>query len=127
MTEERILVCDDDDDVRAVLALSLEAVGGFRVVQARSGKEALALYPSSTPDLVVLDVMMPDLDGPSTLERLRRLPGGRRARVVFLSARSEPAEVARLQRLGVDDVLEKPFDPMTLPDRLRAILERRSA
>ena len=127
MAEERILVCDDDDDVRAVVALSLEAIGGFRVVPARSGAEALEKLVEAPPDLVVLDVVMPELDGPATLLRLRALPAGERVPVVFLSARSEPGEVSRLRRLGADEVLAKPFDPMTFPERIREVLDRRGA
>jgi two-component system, OmpR family, response regulator len=127
VSQERILVCDDDDDVRAVVALSLEAVGGFQVEQARSGAEALELYARSRPVLVLLDVQMPQLDGPSTLARIRALPGGHEVPVVFLSATTRRAEVDRLRSLGVDDVLEKPFDPLALASRIRDILGRRAA
>ncbi len=122
MSGERILVCDDDDDVRAVVCMSLEVVGEFSVVAVSKGEEALAAFVASPPDLVILDVMMPAMDGPTTLARLRELPGGASVPVVFLSAKSQRSELDNLRDLGVRAVLEKPFDPMTLPDRIRGVL-----
>ena len=124
MSDERILVCDDDDDVRAIVEMALAAVGGFSVTPSSSGHAALELFSLVKPDLVILDVMMPEMDGPTTLARLRALPGGDAVPVVFLSAKTQRSEVERLRAYSVLDVLEKPFDPMALPQLVRSLLDR---
>lgn len=125
MTEKkalrRILYVEDDDPIRAVGTLTLQSVGGFEVVECASGAEALAAAPSAGADLILLDVMMPAMDGPETLARLRALPATAHTPAVFLTAKVQPAEVASLLARGVLGVIAKPFDPMTLPAQLRAL------
>ncbi len=117
----RILYAEDEDDIREVTQLALGAVGGHDVVACRSGAEALAAAANAPPDLVLLDVMMPDMDGPTTLLRLRELSALAGVPVVFITAKVQPHEIAQLRELGALDVIVKPFDPMTLADRLVAL------
>jgi CheY-like chemotaxis protein len=123
MSAGRILVVDDEDDIRRVATLSLERVGGWEVVPASSAAEAVAAAQGGGFDAVLLDVMMPDVDGPATLERLRPILGPG-VPVVFLTAKVQPADVERLRGLGASGVLAKPFDPMRLPGELAKVLTR---
>jgi CheY-like chemotaxis protein len=120
----RILVVDDDPDVRSVISLSLGRVGKMEVVEAHSGHDAIERLRRGTFDAIVLDVMMPGLDGPSTLERIRSEFGDSTTPVIFITAKVQPAEVRRLIATGAAAVIAKPFDPMTLPDEVRTIIER---
>lgn len=118
MPTKRILIVDDEDDIREVAALSLETVAGYQVLSARSGAEALVLAAAEQPDAVLLDVMMPDMDGPTTFQKLQAQPSTAHIPVVFLTAKVQPSERARFASLGVSAVLSKPFDPLTLADQL---------
>ena len=115
----KVLVVDDDDDVRTIARLSLSRLGGMTVLEARSGREAVALAGREQPDVVLLDVMMPELDGAGTLAALRAAEATRAIPVVFLTAKAMPAEVGRLKALGAVDVLTKPFEPRELAGLLR--------
>lgn len=120
----KVLVVDDDDDIRLVVLLTLERLGGFDVMAASTGAEALALAAASSFDLILLDVMMPDVDGPETLARLRAQPETQKTPVVFLTAKAMPDEVARLERLGAAAVVTKPFEPAAMAAILRAAVAR---
>lgn len=117
----RILFVEDDPDIRTVATMALEAVGGFSVLACDSGARAIGEASAFGPDLVLLDVMMPGLDGPATLEALRRLPDLGETPVVFMTARVQAHEVARYREMGAADVIAKPFDPMALSDTVRSI------
>ncbi len=117
----RILFVEDDPDIQVVATLALESLGGFRVLACGTGTEALARFAEFSPDLVLLDVMMPGMDGPSTLEALRRLPQGEATPVVFMTARVQAHEVSHYKALGAVEVISKPFDPMRLADTVRGI------
>jgi DNA-binding response OmpR family regulator len=119
----KLLVVDDDPDIRRMAALSLERIGGFRVAVAEDAQTALRLAASDPPDLVLLDVSMPGLDGPGALAALRALEATRDVPVVFFTATSSDEEVARLRTLGAVGVVAKPFEVADLPRRIRAILE----
>ena len=121
MSRGCLLLVDDDDDIRAIARMSLTRVGGWEVVPAASADEAEAAARAQAPDVVLLDVMMPDVDGPATLERLRPLIGD--APVVFLTAKTQQADLERLKRLGAAGVIAKPFDPMTLPGEVDALVD----
>jgi CheY-like chemotaxis protein len=121
----RVLYVEDEPDIQAVARLALETVGGLTVRIAGSGPEALGSIAGFRPDLILLDVMMPGMDGPSTLRALRALPEAAGIPAVFLTAKVQPAEIAQLRTLGAIDVIVKPFDPMTLAQTLRAIWARR--
>lgn len=119
----RILVVDDDESIREVAALSLQAVGGHDVVTAASGAEALEEASANPPDAILLDVMMPGLDGPETVSRLQADPRARDIDVILLTAKVQPSERKRFGDLaGVAGVIAKPFDPMTLPGQVADIL-----
>ena len=117
----RILMVEDEPDIQAIARLALEAVGGFTVSVCGSGAEALASGPAFRPDLVLLDVMMPGLDGPGTLHAMRQGPEMAEVPVVFMTAKVQPQEVATLRSLGALDVIAKPFDPLQLPSMIRDI------
>lgn len=117
---DRILCVEDDPDIQAVIQLALEMVGGFTVKLCASGREALDHVAGFHPDLVLLDVMMPGLDGPGTLAALRQLPEAATLPVIFMTAKVQPDEVAHFLSLGVLAVIAKPFDPMTLAREVRA-------
>lgn len=118
---QRILYVEDEPDIRAVAKLALEMVGGFTVKICESGEEALREAAAFSPDLILLDVMMPGIDGPTTLKGLREQPTLAQVPAVFMTAKVQPAEVTRYKSLGAIDVIPKPFDPMTLAGQVRAI------
>ena len=122
MAAKRILLVDDEDDVREVARLSLEMMGGFDVLPASSGVEALEIAGRERPDAIVMDVMMPDMDGPTTFRALRADPATQGIPVVLLTAKAQSTDRARLQELGVDGVLTKPFDPLTLAQEVSSLL-----
>jgi len=119
---KRILIVDDEDDIREVAKVSLELVGQFDVLSASSGRDGLEQARTSRPDAILLDVMMPDLDGPGTLAQLQADPLTREIPVVFLTAKTQQAERTRLAQLGAAGVLIKPFDPMKLASDIAATL-----
>lgn len=122
---QRILYVEDDPDVRKVTGLALKALGHFTIEPCASGQEALERAAAFAPQLLLLDVMMPGMDGPTTLQRLRELPGLADAPAIFMTAKVQPQEVQRYRDLGGLDVISKPFDPMTLSDQVRRIWEAR--
>ncbi|MDH4134920.1 MAG: response regulator [Gammaproteobacteria bacterium] len=121
---KRILYVEDEADIQAVAKLALEMVGGYSVEVCNSGEEAIRRGPQSLPDLILLDVMMPGMDGPLTLSRLREFPSLAGTPVIFMTAKVQPAEVAHFRSLGALDVIAKPFDPMTLSRQVNEIWER---
>jgi len=123
----RVLIVDDDGDVRLLTRMALETVGGLTVEACSSGREALEKAPGFEPDMILLDVMMPDMDGPSTLTALREIPQFESTPVIFLTAKVQPREVAKYKQAGALDVLRKPFDPMTISDTIRGIWSRSQA
>ncbi len=119
----KLLLIDDEDAIREIATLSLERVGGWTVVAVSSGQKALqAVAVDGGFDAVLLDVMMPGLDGPMTMERLRQGPLPE-VPVVFLTAKLQRADLERLHDLGAAGVIAKPFDPMELPGALDRILD----
>ena len=119
----RILYVEDQQDIRIVAKMALEAVGGFTVIACASGKEALNSAPAAMADLLLLDIMMPGMDGPSTLKSLRELPATAHTPVIFMTAKVQTAEVAQYMGLGALQVIPKPFDPMELSAQIRRIWE----
>ena len=116
----RILFVEDDPDIQVVATLALESLGGFAVLACGSGVEALSRFADFAPDLVLLDVMMPGMDGPATLEALRRLPAGE-VPVVFMTARVQAHEILQYREMGAVEVIAKPFDPMTLAETVQTL------
>jgi len=118
---ERVLYVEDDEDIRAVVTVALEVVGGLTVRVCASGEQAVEEAAGFAPDMIVLDVMMPGMDGPRTLQELRRQATLAAVPFVFVTAKVHPEEIARFRSLGASDVVAKPFDPMQLAAQLRAI------
>lgn len=114
-----VLIVDDEEDVRELARISLERIGGLRVIAASSGEEGLALAASEHPDAIILDAMMPGLDGPSTLARLKADPDTASIPVAFLTGSVQAVEQQRFTELGAIATLPKPFDPMTLANLVR--------
>lgn len=123
----RILYVDDEPDIRQVAKMALELEPGFEVETCGSGEEALARLAHTRPDLVMLDVMMPRMDGPTTLAALRRISSCEQLPVVFITAKVQRQEIERFHKLGASDVIAKPFDPMTLARQVKAIWEKLQA
>ncbi len=121
----KILYIEDEPDIQTVAKLALETVGGFTVEICGSGDMALERAPDFDPDLILLDVMMPGMDGPETLSALRRIVGLSETPVIFMTAKVMESEVEWYEKLGAVGVIPKPFDPMTLADRVREIWNAR--
>ena len=121
---QRILYVEDDPDIQAIAVMVLETIHGFTLEVCSSGNEAVQKAEAFNPDLILLDVMMPNMDGPETLERLREFPTLAVSPVVFMTAQGQPQEVPASLDLGAVGVIAKPFDPMILADQLREIWER---
>lgn len=120
----RILYIEDEPDIQAVARLALEMVGGFTLEVCSSGAEALEKAAAFNPQLILSDVMMPDMDGPTTLTKLRKLAQTANTPAVFMTAKVQPSEVAQYKALGAVDVIAKPFDPMTLASKVEEIWGR---
>jgi CheY-like chemotaxis protein len=122
MTIRKVLLVDDEDDIRTVGNLSLSRVGGWETVLASSGAEAVKKAAAERPDLILLDVMMPGMDGPTTFTQLRAQEATARTPIIFMTAKIQKQEVARYLELGAAGVIGKPFDPMTLPTEIKKLL-----
>jgi len=118
----RILIIDDEDDIRQVAALSLETVAGWDVIVANSGAQGLLRAAEHLPDAILLDVMMPGMDGPTTFRELRKNPVTAKIPVLLLTAKVQGADQRRFADLGVEAVLLKPFDPLTLATQMEKVL-----
>lgn len=123
-----ILYVEDDDDIAEVAMMTLQMLGGFEVVHCNSGRCALERFAEVMPQLVLMDVMMPEMDGPETLRRLRQMPDAAlTVPVIFMTARAQVHEQAAYRGLGALGVIVKPFDPITLSEQITDIWERRHA
>jgi len=121
---QRILYVEDEPDIQAVAKLALEQVGRFTLEVCSSGQEALDKAAKFSPQLMLLDVMMPEMDGPTTLKKLRGIAGLEDIPVIFMTARVQPHELQEYIDMGAVDVVAKPFDPMMLSNQIRDIWER---
>lgn len=122
---QRVLYVEDDSDIRTIASMALEVVGGLTLQACASGAEALAAAGPFAPQLLLLDVMMPGMDGPTTLARLREQPALRDVPVIFMTAKVQASEVAQYKALGALGVISKPFDPMTLAGQVQALWQQR--
>ncbi len=120
--KRRVLLVDDEELIREVAEVALAKVGGWEVLTASSGEEGLSKAVAERPDAILLDVMMPGLDGPGTLARLQADPATASIPVVFLTAKVRQSEQQRWIDLGAAGVLVKPFDPMSLADQVAEVL-----
>ena len=122
MTPKRVLVIDDEGDIREVAKVSLEMVGGWEALTASSGSEGLDRARAEQPDAILLDVMMPDMDGPSTFNKLQGDAEIRHIPVILLTAKVQANERRRFAELGVMGMIAKPFDPLSLPREVAEVL-----
>ena len=124
MLLERVMHVEDDESIRAVAEIALTDVAGFTLLSCDSGQSALAQAEAFAPQLILLDVMMPQMDGLQTLAALRLLPTLQHTPVVFMTAKIQQAEKQRYLDAGAIGIIEKPFEPMELGDILKAMFER---
>ena len=118
---EKIIYAEDEPDIQEIVKMALEVVGGYTVKICNSGEEALSCIGEFQPDLILLDVMMPGMDGPTTIRSLRAEPETANVPVILITAKVQPHEVAMYKEQGALDVISKPFDPMKLPATIEAI------
>ncbi|MGD0859554.1 MAG: response regulator [Terracidiphilus sp.] len=118
----RILIIDDEEDIREVAGLSLETVAGWEVFLASSGAQGIARAIEQQPDAILLDVMMPGMDGPATFRELRGNPATAHIPVMLLTAKVQSTDQRRFADLGVEAILFKPFDPLTLSTQIAGVL-----
>lgn len=122
---KRVLYVEDDPDIREIASLALCDVGGLELLACESGARALREVDGFAPQLILLDVMMPEMDGPQTLQALRDQGSVTdQTAVAFMTAKVHPEELARYRDLGVSEVISKPFDPMSLANNVRTVWER---
>jgi len=121
---ERVLLIEDEPDIREIVKTSLELVGGLSVETSPDGLAGLQKAKEMLPDLILLDVMMPIMDGPMTLAELRKDPQLESIPVIFMTAKVQSQEVQSYMNLGVAGVLPKPFDPMSLTEQIKTIWSR---
>ena len=117
----RVLCVEDDDDIRRILRLSLQKIGGMTVELVADPAEAMESILAFRPELVMLDWMMPQIDGPALLRKMRENPATRGLPIVFVTAKASQRELAELKALGAAGAISKPFSPRDLPDQLRSI------
>ena len=115
----KLLHVEDDPDIRQIAKLSLELSGEFEIVQCNSGPEAIAQLDSFTPDIILLDMMMPGMTGKETLLHIRQMPAFEQTPAVFMTARAQKSELEELRAIGAADVISKPFDPLSLSDQIK--------
>jgi CheY-like chemotaxis protein len=122
MTAKRILIIDDEDLIRISTQLCLEETAGWEVLTASSGSEGLMKAETEQPDAIFLDVMMPDIDGPTTFKKLQANPATRHIPVFLLTAKAQSSEQRQFAQLGVAGVIPKPFAPMSLAQQVAEVL-----
>jgi two-component system OmpR family response regulator len=120
----KVLIIDDDADIRMIAGMTLTRLGGMEVVEAASGAEGVRRAAQERPDVILLDMMMPIMDGSETLSALRAQPATATTPVIFLTAKAVHVEVERMRELGAAGVLIKPFDPRTLSGDVLALINR---
>ncbi|WP_424982427.1 response regulator [Maritalea sp. S77] len=124
---DHILCVDDEQDILSIAKTSLEAIGGYQVSCCSSGAEAIEWLKTNKVDLVLLDVMMPNMGGPTTLKMILDMPECEGLPVVFMTARVQPQEIEAYLELGASQVISKPFDPMMLSDQVKTILDQKQS
>ena len=118
----RILLIDDEDDIREVASLTLEATAGWQVIAASSGAAGIRAALAEKPEAILMDVMMPEMDGPTTFREMQKIPEIANIPVILLTAKVQGVDQRRFSDLGVAAVLFKPFDPMTLAQQIADVL-----
>lgn len=123
MKDKSILLIDDEEAIREVVQMGIEIEAGWQVAIASNGAEGITLAQAQKPDAILLDVMMPDMDGISTLSQLKANQKTQSIPVIFFTAKTQPADKKQFQSLGIVGVITKPFNSMTLASRIAKILE----
>lgn len=123
---QKVLLVDDDQNIRFVAQMSLEGLTSWHIMLAESGQDALVKASTETPDLILLDMMMPGMDGPTTFEKLRQQKELSQVPIIFMTAKVQPHEVASYLKLGALGVITKPFDPMKLAEEICHIVDSKS-
>lgn len=118
----KLLHVEDDADIREIAKMALELSGDFEVVQCECGEDALRCVADYAPDVLLLDMMMPGMTGRQTLEKIRENPAFQSTPAIFMTARAQPNELDELRSIGATEVISKPFDPMSLPDQIKAAI-----
>lgn len=118
----KVLIIDDEEDIRSIASMSLDLLGHMAVVEAEDGEQGVSKAAEHKPDVILLDMMMPVLDGPATLAKLREHPETKSIPVIFLTARAMTSEVEKLKTMGATGILTKPFDPTTLASQVKQML-----
>ncbi|HNB22639.1 MAG TPA: response regulator [Candidatus Melainabacteria bacterium] len=121
---KQVLLVDDDQNIRTLAQMGLEGLTDWKVELAASGAEAISKASALKPDLIILDVMMPGMDGPTTLGELRKVDSLTGIPVIFMTAKAQTHEVELYQKMGARGIITKPFDPMTLPEDIQGILNK---
>lgn len=115
----KILFIEDEEDIRVLVKIALEDIGGFTLKMCSSGREALAIAETFQPDLFLLDVVMPELDGPAALKALHKLPTIKNVPAIFMTASVQNSELIEYGKLGILGVIQKPFDPLILAETIQ--------
>ncbi|WP_019557771.1 response regulator [Thiomicrorhabdus arctica] len=120
----KILYAEDEPDIQSIAQMALEMMGGYTLKVCNNGQEALEAAEAFAPDLILLDVMMPSMDGPTALQEMRAIPALANVPVIFMTAKVQNQEVEGYKAMGAIDVIAKPFDPMTLSETIQTLWER---
>jgi len=120
----KILYAEDEPDIQSIAQMALEMMGGYTLKVCNNGQEALEAAEAFAPDLILLDVMMPSMDGPTALQKMRAIPALANVPVIFMTAKVQNQEVEGYKAMGAIDVIAKPFDPMTLSETIQTLWER---
>lgn len=120
--QKKVLYVEDEVDIQTIARIALEKIGGFKLTICSSGQEALDQVEDFNPDIILLDVMMPEMDGLETFQALKKIPFCTKIPVVFMTARVQTHEVKHYLELGAIGVIAKPFSPLTLADQVKEIL-----
>lgn len=118
---KKILVVEDESDIQTIVKITLETLTDFEIEVCDSGKKALFNAKTFSPDLILLDVMLPDMDGPTVLASLQKEPQTKLIPVIFMTAKVQPQDILHYKNIGAIGIIPKPFDPMTLPATIRNI------
>jgi len=120
---QKILYAEDEPDIQSIAQMSLEMMGGYTLKVCNNGQEAVDAAEAFAPDLILLDVMMPTMDGPTALKTMRQNPALQEVPVIFMTAKVQNQEIEDYKAMGAIDVIAKPFDPMTLPETIKKLWE----
>ena len=122
MASKQILIIDDEADIREATQICLEITGQWEVLKASNGPEGIAIAKTATPDAILLDIMMPEMDGLAILQKLQEHSETRKIPVIILTAKAQSSEQRQFSQLNVSSVIAKPYDPMTLSDQISTAL-----